>query len=262
MSADGRPLALITGGSEGIGFELAKCLARDGYDLVLVARNPDKLQSALEALRSTGVSLSVLPLDLSASGAAERLLMEMKARGRPVDVLVNNAGVGLYGPFASSPLERNVEMMRLNMEALVGLTRLFVEEMVSRGRGRILNVGSTAGFQPGPLMAVYYASKAFVLSFSEALANELRGTGVQVSVLCPGPTRTSFQARAGVGALFRRNEMSAERVAAIAYREFKRGAVTIVPGLVNRLLGLIVRLAPRAAVPPVVRWLQQKRARA
>ena len=264
MSAQGsRPLALITGGSAGIGLALARCFARDGYDLALVARDPRKLEDAARDLHAAfGGSVHTLSQDLAKPEGAGCVFAWTEKEGWAIDVLVNNAGAGAYGAFASSPLERDVDMMRLNMESLVALTRLALPQMLHRGRGRILNVGSTAGFQPGPLMAVYYASKAFVLSFSEALANELGGTGVGVSVLCPGPTRTEFQARAGIGALFRSGVMSAERVAEVGYREFKNGSLTIVPGCRNKLLAFAVRLAPRALVLPIVRRLQEKRVRA
>jgi short-subunit dehydrogenase len=257
----GRPVALITGASQGIGYELAKCFAGDGHDLVLVARDPRRLENAAAEISAAfGVEARPIALDLSKAEDARRLIEQLEGSGIAIDVLVNNAGFGLYGEFASSDLQSDLEMMRLNMESLAVLTRLFLPQMLERGRGRILNVGSTAGFQPGPLMALYYASKAFVLSFSEALANELRGSGVSVCVLCPGPTRTGFQDRAGIGALFRRGVMSAAQVAAIGYRDFKRGKTTIIPGLRNKLLAFSVRFAPRSLVPGIVRRLQENRA--
>lgn len=180
-----------------------------------------------------------------------------------MDVLVNNAGFGTYGAFAETDLGTELEMLQLNIATLTHLTKLFLEKMLAEGNGKILNVASTAAFQPGPLMAVYYASKAYVLSFSEALANELRGTGVSVTALCPGPTRTGFQRRAGMGAsrLFDWGVMDAPTVATIGYRGLMRERPLIIPGLKNKLLGFSVRLAPRRLVPAVVRVLQSKRER-
>jgi short-subunit dehydrogenase len=261
-AANARPIVLITGGSEGIGYELAKRFARDRHDLVLVARDADKLRSAAEELSALGARVEVIVHDLSPPGSGAALHAEVHRRGLRIDVLVNNAGAGLYGPFAETGLDRDLALMRLNMEALVALTRLVLPGMLERRSGAILNVGSTAGFQPGPLMAVYYATKAFVLSFSEALANELEGSGVQVSVLCPGPTLTGFQRVAGIGSgrPMHAGVMTAVEVADIGYREFRRGELTIIPGLRNRLLAFAVRLAPRRLVPRLVRRLQEKRA--
>jgi len=252
---------MITGGSRGIGYELAKCFARDGYDLVLVARNEHTLSDAAAEIGAKfGVRVHPIVQDLSKPEGAGRLYSALEERGLAVDVLVNDAGFGTYGPFASSDLHRMLDMLRLNVESLTVLTRLLLPRMLERGQGRILNVGSMAGFQPGPLMALYYATKAFVLSFSEALANEVSASGVHVSVLCPGPTRTGFQSRAGIGgALFRRGVMDASRVAETGYREFQRGRITIVPGFRNKVLAFAVRLAPRRLVPGIVRRLQEKR---
>jgi short-subunit dehydrogenase len=253
---------LITGGSEGIGYELARCFARDGHRLVLVARDAAKLEGAAAAISAeSGVPVRTLVEDLSTPGAPARVFAALESEADPVRVLVNNAGVGLYGPFAASDLHAGLAMMRVNMEALVALTGLFLPGMLARRGGAILNVGSTAGFQPGPLMAIYYATKAFVLSLSEALANELEGSGVRVSVLCPGPTVTGFQRRAGIAGsmLFKRGVMSAAEVAQAGYRGFGRGEVTVIPGLRNRLLTVLVRAAPRRLVPAIVRRLQEKR---
>jgi uncharacterized protein len=263
MKAETRkPLVLVTGGSEGIGYELARCFARDGYDLVLVARDGDKLDRVADEIAvEFRVRADVIAHDLSIPESAGRLFTEIQRRGLAIDVLVNNAGVGFLGPFGDAPLHHDLLMMRLNVESLVALTKLFLPAMIERRRGAVLNVGSTAGFQPGPLMAVYYATKAFVLSFSEALASELQGTGVRVSVLCPGPTRTAFQRKAGISNTvpLHGGVMTAREVAEQGYAAFKRGRTTIVPGWSNRLLAFCVRLAPRRLVPRVVRNLQKKR---
>jgi hypothetical protein len=253
-------VALVTGATEGIGYELAKCFARDRHDLVLVARNREKLQRiASEISAAHGVRVSVIVQDLSEQEGARRVFDEVRGQRIAVDFLVNNAGVGTYGLFAEADLERELAMMRLNMISLTALTRLFLPQMLQRRRGRILNVASTAAFQPGPLMAVYYATKAYVVSFTEALANELQGSGVTASALCPGPTRSGFQERAGMGAskLFRRGVMEASEVAETAYRAFMKGKTTIVPGLRNKLLAFSVRLGPRKLLPAIVRRLQE-----
>ncbi len=259
-SKNARGVALITGASDGIGYELAKCFARERHDLILAARNEEKLKSvSAEIAAAYGVRVSHIVQDLSAPEAARQLFNEVRKRGVAVDFLVNNAGVGTYGLFAETDLERELRMMQLNMNSVTTLTKLVLPEMLKRHQGRILNVASTAAFQPGPLMAVYYATKAYVLSLSEALANELRGSGVTVSVLCPGPTWSGFQRGAGMESskLFRRGVMKASVVAEIAYREFMRGKTTIIPGLRNKIFALSVRLGPRKLVPMIVRLLQE-----
>jgi len=191
--------ALITGASSGIGKELCSRFARDGHSLVLTARSRDALMASAGALREAyRVRVEIIPMDLSIPGSAQRLAEEVRAKGIAPDFLVNNAGFGAHASFAEMPVGTERELIQVNMLSLIELTRAFLPGMLARRVGRILNVGSTASFQPGPFMAVYYACKAFVLSFSEALHEELRGTGVTVTVLCPGPTRSGFQKRAGV----------------------------------------------------------------
>lgn len=254
-------VALVTGATEGIGYELAKCFARDRHDLVLVARSREKLERvASELSASCGVRVSTVVQDLSVQDGARRLFDEVRRRQIAVDVLVNNAGVGTYGLFADADLEQELAMMQLNMSSLTALTKLFLPQMLQRRRGRILNVASTAAFEPGPLMAVYYATKAYVLSFTEALANELQDSGVAASVLCPGPTRSGFEERAGMSAskLFRRRGvMKASDVAEIGYREFMKGKTTIIPGLRNKILVFSVRLGSRKLLPSIVRRFQE-----
>src|SRR2546428_5424528 len=189
--------ALITGASGGIGYELALLFAKDGFDCILVARSQDKLEELAARLESEfRVRTLVLPKDLSKPSAVDEIHEEVTAASMPVDVLVNNAGFPVFGLFRESDLEAELEMLQVNVVALTALTKLLLKPMLARRDGRILNLGSTAAFAPGPLMTVYYASKAYVLSFSEALANELEGTGVSVTCLCPGATRTGFQKRA------------------------------------------------------------------
>lgn len=255
-----RPLALVTGASSGIGEALAEEFARRGHDLVLVARRAGPMAGLAEGLaRRHGVEVAVEPRDLLDREAALAL---HAAWGERVDVLVNNAGFGLHGSFAQLSLERQTEMIELNVLALTRLSRLFLAGMLERGRGRILNVASTAAFQPGPFMAVYYASKAYVLSFSEALDEECRGRGVSVTVLCPGPTKSGFQEVADLGGarmLDRLPLMDAGTVARAGVDATLRGQALVIPGFRNRLGAFAVRFAPRALVARISRYLTEKR---
>jgi short-subunit dehydrogenase len=254
--------ALITGASTGIGYEFAKLFARDGSGLVVVARNGQRLAEVKAELEQQfHVPVTVVPKDLALAQAPDELFAELQRERIEVDVLVNNAGFGTHGPFAEADPASQLQMMQVNMAALTHLTRLFLPGMIARTSGRILNVASTAAFQPGPLMAVYYASKAYVLSFSEALANELRGTGVTVTALCPGPTRTNFQNRAGVGdtLLARSGVADAASVARTGYRGLMAGKTVVIPGTRNRILAFTVRWLPRSLVIRAVRNIQEKR---
>ncbi|MFI5178793.1 MAG: SDR family NAD(P)-dependent oxidoreductase [Vicinamibacterales bacterium] len=249
-------ITLITGASSGIGEALAHEFARRRSDLVLVARSGDKLRTLADALtRAHGVKAHVVVADLAAPGSAARVVDHVRAIGR-VDVLVNNAGFATFGPFVDTDLPTEIDEIRLNVETLTELTKRLLPDVLA-ARGKILNVASTAAFQPGPLMAVYYATKAYVLSFSEALGEELRGSGVTVTCLCPGPTRTGFQSRAGQeGArLLEIGLMDAEAVAGAAVRGLFRGRRVIVPGVLNRLGVWVVRFSPRGAVLRVIKWL-------
>ncbi len=240
--------ALITGASAGIGRALAEIFAVQGHNLVLVARNEARLKTlAGELAQKHKVQTRVLPKDLSKSGAAGNIFSELQKQKCHVSVLVNNAGFGLRGAFAKGDSAAYREMIEVNATALVELTHLFVKPMLERGRGRILNVSSTAAYQPGPLMAIYYSTKAFVSSFSYALADELGGTGVTVTTLCPGPTRTEFHTRAGtVGSerIYRFWAMSAEAVAETGYRGLMAGKRVVIPGFMNWLGCRLTRLAP------------------
>lgn len=257
-----RPLAIITGASAGIGVPLARLAAADGYRPVLVARRREKLEALAEELQEAhGHDPLVLPLDLSAADAPERLI-EALGPDAPVEMLMNNAGLGTWGPFVETPLERTTAVLQVNITSLTRITRLLLPGMLARGRGYILNVASTAAFQPGPEMAVYYASKAFVLSFSEALSEELRGSGVRVSVLCPGPTHTEFHDVAEMRDSRLMETlwwMDADRVAEIGYRALRAGRVVKVPGLINRALALAPRWVPRALTRRAVAKIQAAR---
>ena len=258
-----RQTALITGASSGIGYELAVLFARDGFDLVLVARSVPKLETlAHELAAAYGTRALVLHADLSRPAAPEEIVRRLTDEGITVDILVNNAGVGLAGPFADTDPAAELAMLQLNVGALVALTKRLLPGMIARGRGRILNVASTAAFVPGPYMAGYYASKAYVLSFSDALAHELRGTGVTVTTLAPGPTRTGFQAAAHMQAsrLFRvANVMRAADVARAGYRGLMAGKRLVVPGFLNKLLIAGVRFVPRRVTAAMAGRLNRPR---
>ncbi len=254
--------ALITGASGGIGYELAKLFARDHYDLVLVARRSGKLnQVAAELQGQFGVGVKTVALDLVASPASEFLFDQLQREEVAVDVLVNNAGFGGFGEFAAMTEEEILGQISLNITALTHLTRLFLPAMLARRGGKIMNVASTAAFQPGPLMAVYYATKAYVLSFSEALANEVAGSGVVVSCFCPGATDTGFAKRAGTedSRLFKKlRPMNAEAVARDGYRGLMAGRTVVISGLQNWLVAESVRFAPRKVVTAISRWVAEK----
>jgi uncharacterized protein len=256
-------LVVVTGASGGIGYELCKLFAHDGYPLLLTARSGDKLASfAKELTAAHGVSVVTCPLDFAAPDAPQQLFEAAQRLDRPVDVLVNNAGFGSYGPFADSDLTATLQMLQVNIVALTHLTRLFLPGMVQRNEGRIMNAASTAAFEPGPLLTVYFASKAYVLHFSEALDEELRRTKVRVTALCPGLTATGFEARAGLGEskLFTgRGVMRADVVAKIGYRGLMRGRRIVVPGLWNNILTSAVRFLPRRLVTMVVGSMQGRR---
>lgn len=243
-----RPLALITGASGGIGEEFARRLARDGYDLVLVARSYGRLEEIAAELRQAHrVEVRVLAVDLAHPSGPQRVCDLLCEQASRVEVLINNAGVGIAGDFATLSEADLLLQMQLNMGAVVQLTRQLLPAMLARGAGRILNVGSTAAFQPGPGFAIYFATKAFVLSFSEALDWELRGRGVTVTCLCPGPVATGFAARATLqqSPMFRGGGMSVERCVDVGYRALRRGRRVVVPGVFNWLLSFGVRFAPR-----------------
>jgi hypothetical protein len=252
--------ALVTGASVGIGRDLAELFARDGHHLVLTARNEPQLRELAAQLRDQHrVNVDVIVQDLSAADGPQRIFDSLQSKS--IDYLVNNAGFGTHGPFAQSDLSTQLGMLQVNVMALTHLTRLFLPGMLKRGGGRIMNVASVAGFLPGPLMAVYYASKAYVLSFSEALANELAGSGVTVTALCPGPTKTQFQKRAGIedSPLFKMRMMDSMTAARIGYGAMMRGRRSVVPGFSNKFSVLAMRFLPRRAMAAMAGKLNDKR---
>jgi short-subunit dehydrogenase len=256
-----RKPALVTGASSGIGRELAKLLAAAGHDLVLVARREAELQALADTLaREFQTRSRVVVTDLAQPGAATMLARRLADEGIELEILINNAGFGAHGPFVTTDLRTELDMIQVNITALTELCKLVLPGMVARGRGRVMNVASTAGFQPGPLMAVYYATKAYVLSFSEALAVELEDTGVVVVAFCPGPTASGFQSVAGMGP----NELggpmpSSAEVAALGMRALERGTTVAIAGRRNWLGAQAVRLLPRKLVARLVRRIQSSR---
>jgi uncharacterized protein len=257
------PTALVTGASSGIGWELAKLFAEDRQDLVLVARTKKKLdQFARDLTAAFGIKARAIAKDLAQPKTAAEIVQELSAEGISIDTLVNNAGFGVYGPFGQTDGAKELEMLQVNVTALTQLTKLLLPPMIERRHGRILNVASTAAFVPGPLMAVYYATKAYVLSFSEALASELSGSGVTVTALCPGPTETDFAKQAGLESthLFTGPLIAdARSVARAGYRGMLAGKQIVIPGLGNRLLVESIRLSPRRVTTAISRWLQDHR---
>lgn len=253
--------ALVTGASAGIGVDLAECFAKDGYNLILAARTEAALREVAERLaKAHKITATAIAADLGAIGGGTKLAEEIKNKGLSVDVLVNNAGYGHAGAFNGSDILTQLGMIDLNDRALVELTHIYWPGMLANKRGGVLNVASTAAFQPGPLMAIYYASKAFVLSFSEALWEEARGTGVHVSCLCPGPTVSKFRERAGTGKVRLSQAggtpMSSASVAMLGYRAWRGNKRVEITGLRNRVLARLVPFLPRTTILGVVRNLQ------
>ena len=255
--------ALVTGATRGIGYELSKLFAQDGHDLVINARHIGDLEEAAAFFRSSfGISVHPIAVDLSQPDTPEAIFERVRAEGVTVDVLVNNAGFGLRGAFAETELETELRMMQVNMGALTHFTKLFLGGMLERGSGAILNVASTVAYMPGPLMSVYYATKAYVLSFTEALASELEGSGVGVTVLCPGPTKSHFKKRAkqrGIWMRYLLREMEPETVARAGFRAVKRSRRLAVPSLQDWLVVFFHRFVPRPLLAHLVRELHRRR---
>ena len=240
--------ALVTGASSGIGLELARLFAADGYDLVIVARRKELLRKAADKIMEKfGVKVYVLPKDLTKKESPLEIYEHLTGEGTEINVVVNNAGFGAVGEFSELDYERQIDMLNLNINSLVSLTRLFLPDMIERNHGGILNVGSLAGFQPGPFASVYYATKAFVLSFTEGLKEELKSTNIKVSCLAPGPTNTEFGeiSELNDSVLFRFGTMGAKEVAREGYEGFNNDKTVVIPGFLNKLLPFLVRLTPR-----------------
>ncbi len=255
-----KPTVLVTGASGGLGLELARCYAKDGAHVILVARSEQKLRAiAKEFEESYQTPITVLPADLTTDSGVDTVTATLKSQGVTVDVLVNNAGFGDFGEFADSDIAKQQAMIDLNVKAVVAMTHAVLPAMRRKQRGTILNVASIAAFQSGPYMAIYYATKAFVLSFSEALARELKGSGITVTTLCPGPIKTGFEDAADLenSKLFRSLPVaSAEEVAAYGYRMAKKGKTIAIHGALNKLLIFSVRLAPRKLVTNMIVRIQ------
>ena len=255
--------ALITGASAGIGLEFVKIFAKEKYDLVITARNKTKLNELANEIKNNhNVNVKVIAKDLSKQNAGEEIFDELKNENIVTDVLINNAGFGVFDNYWDVKLQDEKNMLQVNIMALTELTNLFANDMVNRGGGIILNVASTAAFQPGPTMAGYYASKAFVHSYSQAVDFELRKKGVQVSTLCPGPTITEFQIRANMEDLnlFKKGfTMSAEEVAQIGYNGLMKGKSVIIAGTMNKISAMSSKIAPSKISMKIVNWLQSKK---
>ncbi|MFH1863111.1 MAG: SDR family oxidoreductase [bacterium] len=261
MSEPKRKTALITGASSDIGWELAQIFAAEGYQLALTARRSERLRELADQIAKQGGSVTTIAKDLTQPNAAQELYAELAQARINVDVLVNNAGFGQYGRFHEADLTVQLEMIQVNVTALTHLTRLFLPDMIQRGGGGILNVASVAGFLPGPMNSVYYATKAYVISLSEALAAELEGTGVAVSVLCPGLTKTEFHQRAGMSNTSVPDGlvMDARTVAQIGYQGLRKKRWVVVSGWKNKLMAFPFRLAPRKLAARVFKKLQERR---
>jgi uncharacterized protein len=247
-----KSFTLITGASGGIGYELAKLAAADGRNLVLVARSANKLDQLAKEIREIYKSeVIVIAVDLSDEAGVNTLVSEITRSEIHVDVLINNSGFGDFGDFARAELNKNMEMIRLNIGALTHLTHFVLQGMLAAGQGKVMNVASTAAFMPGPGMAVYYASKAYVLSFSEALTRELKGSGITVTTLCPGPTESGFAAAAGLGKTLMHRMISpatSKQVAVAGYKAMLKGKAIEIPGFINKMSSLTPNFTPRSLV--------------
>lgn len=260
MKNNSKKTALITGATSGIGYELARIFARNGFNLVIVARNRKNLKTTSDDLsRINGVRVDAISMDLSIPKSSQDLFNELKKRRISIDVLVNNAGFGTYGAFYSTDISEEKDLISLNITTPVMLMKIALRDMVKKNDGKILNIGSMASFQPGPFMANYSASKSYILSLTEAVAAELHGTRVTVSVLCPGVVLTGFQKRAGnTGARINKgSHMDAETVARIGYNGLMKGKVVIIPEFKTKILTKLNRLFPRSLVRFIVRKMME-----
>ena len=254
-----RERALITGASTGLGREFSRLAAADGYDLILVSRDGRRLEAVAAELRRDGIDIVTIPCDLSVPGSAPGLYAEVERRGHTVDILINNAGFGRLGSFSTHDPSDVTSMIQTNVTALTLLTRLFLDDMLARRHGKIMNVASLAAYTPGPLMAVYHATKSYVLALTEAIAEELRGSGVSATVLVPGITRTEFQARAGISpSSSGRGSMSADIVARAGYRAMLDGKTVCVAGAGNRVLAFLAQHSPHSISLRVAHNMQRR----
>ncbi|MGQ3480128.1 SDR family NAD(P)-dependent oxidoreductase [Paenibacillus sp. TY11] len=256
-----RKTVLITGASGGIGKELADRFAKGGYNIVLVARSEGKiLDLAQEYQKKYGIQATVIAKDVAATGVPQEIFNELKEKGIIIDYLVNNAGFGLFGTFMETDIEQEINMIDVNIKALTVMTKLFLPDMIKRGQGGVMNVASLVGFFPGPMMSVYYATKAYVLSFTEALENEVNDTGVTVTALCPGLTSTGFVDRSGMGVskMLQGPIMEAGQVAEEGYQGFLGGKTLIIPGARNRFIAFMPRLLSRKIMTRMIRSSQDK----
>lgn len=252
---------LVTGASSGIGLELCQLFAMNGFNVVLVARTKERLENiSRELTRKYSVQVEVIDIDLSSPSASQQVFVKLQAKSIHIDILVNNAGFSEYGLFSITDMEKEMQMIQVNIASLTALTKLLLPAMLANKYGKILNVGSTGSFGPGPYNAVYCATKAYVLSFTEAIAEELRGSGVTVTALCPGATKTEFAERAKIEdtKLFQGRLMSAGEVAQIGFQALMRGKTTVVAGCANQITMFSIRLLPRQLVAKIARGMMQR----
>jgi len=250
---------LITGGAAGLGYEFAKLASADGFDLILIDIDSEKLADAKKELEKLyNLKVTILYKDLSKQKIADEIYEEIK--DEKIEMLINNAGFGVFGEFSKTDWQREENMMNLHMLTSTHLTKLVIKDMLNANKGEILNVSSLAAFQPGPLMAIYYASKAFLLFFTEAVAREIRGSGVSISVLCPGPTKTNFQSTVSENTSENKiavNMAGVEAVASYGYKAFNKGKIVIIPGVMNKFLAFLPRLLPRNTAASIVFKIQK-----
>lgn len=258
---DSRSCVLITGATTGIGYEFAKLYAEEGYNLILIARNKVKLEERKYELNLLyNVNIHILVLDLALDNSCDEIINYINRKNLTVDVLINNAGIGTFGYIAEIDLEEEMKLIDINIKALTKLTKLILPSMIENGEGAILNVASTAAFCAGPKMAVYYASKAYVLNFTEALYEEVRDRGIKVSCLCPGAVKTEFQDRAGIKKkeIAKKNLMMPKDVARIAYRDFNKGKLIIIPGFKNKLMVFLNKFMPRSLSRKIILFMNKE----
>ncbi|MBE6053389.1 MAG: SDR family oxidoreductase [Clostridium sartagoforme] len=243
-----RSCVLITGATTGIGYELAKLYAKDKNNLILVARNEERLKEVKDELSLYNINVYIIAVDLSVDNSCEKILEFVNKNNLSVDILINNAGLGSFGFLSEIEMEKELKLIDVNIKSLTELTKIFLPIMIGHGEGAIMNVASTAAFCAGPKMATYYASKAYVLNFTEALYEELKESNIKISCLCPGPVKTSFQEKSGIRkrASAKNALMTPKEVAEVAYKSFKRGKLIIIPGFKNKIIVFLNKFIPRS----------------